>query len=49
VATPGDVTYSTPGIFVATLTVTDNAGLSDPSPKTRTIVVLPCVLFCNPL
>src|SRR6266403_988750 len=45
VATPGNVTYSTPGIFVATLTVTDNAGLSDPSPKTRTIVVLPCVLF----
>src|SRR5207302_1280168 len=49
VATPGDVTYSTPGIFVATLTVTDNAGLSDPSPKTRTIIVLPCVLLCNPL
>src|SRR6266576_2838139 len=49
VATPGDVTYSTSGIFVATLTVTDNAGLSDPSPKTRNIVVLPCVLFCNPL
>jgi len=49
VATPGDVTYSTPGIFVATLTVTDNAGLSDPSPKTRTIVVLPCVLLCNAL
>src|SRR5437667_3469711 len=49
VATPGDVTYSTPGIFVATLTVTDNAGLSDPSPKTRTIVVLPCALFCNSL
>jgi len=48
VATPGDVTYSTPGIFVATLTVTDNAGLSDPSPKTRTIIVLPCVFFCNP-
>src|SRR6266513_640968 len=41
VATPGNVTYSTPGTFVATLTVTDNAGLSDPSPKTRTIIVLP--------
>ena len=41
VATPGNVTYSTPGIFVATLTVTDNAGLNDPSPKTRTIIVLP--------
>ena len=49
VATPGNVTYWTPGIFVATLTVTDNAGLSDPSPKTRTIFVLPCVLLCNPL
>ena len=41
VATPGNVTYSTPGTFVPTLTVTDNAGLSDPSPKTRTIIVLP--------
>src|SRR5256886_7252730 len=49
VATPGNVTYSTPGTFVATLTVTDDAGLNDPSPKTRTIVVLPCVLFCSPL
>src|SRR5467141_517953 len=49
VDTPGAVTYSTPGIFVATLTVTDNTGLSDPSPKTRTIVVLPCVFLCNPL
>jgi len=51
VATPGDVTYSAPGIFVATLTVTDNAGLSDPSPKTRTIIVLPvpCLILCNPL
>ncbi|PYU54394.1 MAG: hypothetical protein DMG55_31645, partial [Acidobacteria bacterium] len=49
VATPGNVTYSTPGIFVATLTVTDDAGLSDPSPKTRTVVVLPCALFCNSL
>ena len=49
VATPGNVTYSTPGTFVATLTVTDNAGLSDPSPKTRTVIVLPCVLFCSPL
>lgn len=49
VATPRNVTYSTPGTFVATLTVTDNSGLSDPSPKTRTIQVLPCILFCGVL
>src|SRR5882724_4357109 len=41
VATPGDVNYSTPGIFVASLTVTDNVGLNDPNPKTRTVSVLP--------
>jgi hypothetical protein len=38
-ATPGNVTYSTPGSYIASLTVTDNSGLSDPSPSTRTIVV----------
>jgi len=48
VATPGDVTYSTAGIFVATLTVTDNAGLSDPTPKTRTIIVLPAFSLLSP-
>src|SRR6266566_2576443 len=41
VATPGSVTYSTPGVFVVTFTVTDDAGLKDPNPKTRTIFVLP--------
>src|SRR5437588_1403308 len=41
VATPGNVTYSAVGTFLASLTVTDNAGLSDPSPKTRTVTVLP--------
>ena len=41
VPTPGNVTYSTPGIFKATLVVTDNAGLSDPRPKTRIVLVLP--------
>lgn len=40
-ATPGNVTYSTPGSFTATLTVTDNAGLTDPNPPTRTITVNP--------
>lgn len=51
VATPGNVTYSTPGTFVATFTVTDDAGLIDPNPKTRTIIVLPvpCLILCNPL
>jgi len=51
VATPGNVTYSTPGTFVATFTVTDDAGLIDPNPKTRTITVLPvpCLILCNPL
>jgi subtilisin family serine protease len=49
VATPGNVTYSTPGRFVVTFTVTDDAGLTDPNPKTRTILVLPCILICGPL
>jgi hypothetical protein len=38
-ATPGNVTYSSAGSFTATLTVTDNAGLTDPNPPTRTITV----------
>jgi subtilisin family serine protease len=41
VSAPGSVTYSTPGTFVVTFTVTDDAGLKDPNPKTRTILVLP--------
>jgi Subtilase family/PKD domain len=50
VATPGNVTYTTPGTFVASLTVIDDAGIRDPSPKTRTIIVLPvpCLILCNP-
>jgi len=40
-ATPGNVVYSTPGTYTAMLTVTDNAGLTDPSPPTRTITVNP--------
>jgi subtilisin family serine protease len=47
VATPGNVTYSTPGTFVVTFTVTDDAGLIDPNPKTRTILVLPCIIICG--
>src|SRR5579862_8691712 len=40
-ATPGNVVYSTPGTYTAMLTVTDNAGQTDPSPPTRTITVNP--------
>lgn len=40
-ATPGNVTYATTGTFTATFTVTDNAGLTDPHPPTRTITVNP--------
>jgi hypothetical protein len=37
-ASPGSVTYSTAGIFVASLTVTDDGGLVSPA-ATRTVVV----------
>ena len=39
VASPGAVTYSTTGTYVASLTVTDNGGLTSASPATRTITV----------
>ena len=38
---PAAVTYDEPGEYVASLTVIDAAGDSDPSPPTRTITVLP--------
>jgi hypothetical protein len=38
VASPGNVTYSTPGTYVASFRVTDNQGLASP-PRTRTITV----------
>ena len=38
-ANPGAVTFSQSGTFVASLTVTDNNGVTDPSPKTRMITV----------
>ena len=44
-ATPGDVIYNTPGTFAATLTVTDNAGLTDPHPPSRKITVNPAPDF----
>jgi hypothetical protein len=44
-ATPGNVIYNTPGTFAATLTVTDNAGLTDPKPPSRHITVNPAPDF----
>ena len=41
VQNPGAVTFSAAGTDVASLTVTDNSGLSDPNPPTRTITVVP--------
>ncbi len=38
---PGNVTFSVAGTYTPSLTVTDNSGLTDPSPKTRTITVVP--------
>jgi PKD repeat protein len=38
IATPGNVSYSTPGTYVASFTVTDNGGSASP-PATRTITV----------
>ena len=36
---PGAVTFSTPGTYQATLTVTDTAGITDPNPPVVTITV----------
>jgi len=44
-ATPGNVIYNTPGTFAATLTVTDNAGLTDPNPPSRNVTVNPAPDF----
>jgi hypothetical protein len=44
-ATPGNVIYNSPGTFAATLTVTDNAGLTDPHPPSRTVTVNPAPDF----
>jgi fibronectin type 3 domain-containing protein len=38
---PGNVTFSNPGTYTASLTVVDASGNSDPSPPTRTITVTP--------
>jgi PKD repeat protein len=38
---PGPVTFSTPGTYTVTFTVTDNLGLADPTPDSRMITVNP--------
>jgi hypothetical protein len=45
---PGPVTFYSAGIFVASLTAVDNAGVNDPSPPTLTITVNPAVNITNP-
>ena len=40
-ASPGNVTFATVGTYVASLTVTDDSGRTDPNPPTRTITVVP--------
>ena len=47
VASPGNVTYSTPGTYSATFQVTDNRGLASP-PATRTITVSDFSLSATP-
>jgi fibronectin type 3 domain-containing protein len=44
---PGNVTFSTAGSYVTSLTVIDPSGNSDPSPPTRTITVTPAVADFN--
>jgi hypothetical protein len=40
-AAPGNVIYSSAGTYTATLTVTDNANVTDPNPPTRKVIVNP--------
>jgi Domain of unknown function (DUF1929)/PKD domain len=40
-SSPGSVTFANSGTYVASLTVTDNNGVTDPNPPTRTITVTP--------
>lgn len=44
-ASPGNVIYSTAGTYTATLTVTDNASVTDPNPPTRKVTVNPAPDF----
>jgi len=43
-ATPGAVTFSTPGVYDVMLTVADNLGVTDPSPPHRRITVQPATI-----
>jgi PKD repeat protein len=47
-ASPGNVTYSSPGTYVASFTVTDNGGLTTSPPATRTVVVTDFSLSATP-
>lgn len=47
VATPGAVTFSTPGTYDVSLTVVDNRGANDPSPPVRKITVQPATLTAS--
>lgn len=46
--TPGNVTFSTPGTHLVSLTVTDNAGLTNQSPATRAVTVADFSLSATP-
>jgi uncharacterized membrane protein len=48
VATPSNVTYSTPGVFTASLNVTDNDGLQSQAAVTRTVTVSDFALSATP-
>ncbi len=41
VRSPGSITFEEEGTFVVSLTTIDDAGVNDPSPPTRTIIVQP--------
>jgi hypothetical protein len=47
-SSPGNVTFSTPGAHVASLTVTDNAGLTNQQPATRTVTVTDFSMSATP-
>jgi len=47
-AAPGSITYSTPGVFTAALTVTDNEGLASQAAATRSVTVSDFSLSATP-
>ena len=47
-AAPGSITYSTPGVFNASLSVTDNEGLASQAAATRTVTVSDFSLSATP-